>query len=61
MFPLWECDRGKFYMTENRSPITIREFVRGIGKFNRLTDEDLEILQRTADARYGMIKRLCAC
>ena len=40
-FPLWECDRGKYYMTENRSPVTIAEFVRGIGKFNKLTDEDI--------------------
>ena len=58
-FPLWECDRGKYYMTENRSPITIAEFVRGIGKFNKLTDEDIAELQKEADARYDMIKRLC--
>ena len=59
MFPLWECDKGKFYMTENRSPITIAEFVRGIGKFNKLTEEELGILQKTADERYALIKRLC--
>ena len=46
-------------MTENRSPITIAEFVRGIGKFNKLTDEDIAELQKEADARYDMIKRLC--
>ena len=58
-FPLWEYDRGKYYMTENRSPLTIAEFVRGIGKFNKLTDEDIAELQKEADARYDMIKRLC--
>ena len=58
-FPLWEYDRGKYYMTENRSPVTIAEFVRGIGKFNKLTDEDIAELQKEADARYDMIKRLC--
>ena len=59
MFPLWECDRGRFYMTENRKPITIAEFVKGIGKFNKLSEADLAELQKTADERYELIKRLC--
>ena len=46
-------------MTENRRPITIAEFVKGIGKFNKLTEEELGILQKTADERYALIKRLC--
>ena len=59
MFPLWECDSGRFYMTENRKPITIAEFVKGIGKFNKLSEADLAELQKTADERYELIKRLC--
>ena len=43
----------------NRSPITIAEFVEGIGKFSRLTEAELAELQRAADARWELVKKLC--
>lgn len=60
MFPLWECERGRFMLSDsNRSPITIAEFVEGIGKFSRLTGAELAELQRAADARWELVKKLC--
>ena len=60
MFPLWECERGRFMLSDsNRSPITIAEFVEGIGKFSRLTEAELAELQRAADARWKLVKKLC--
>ena len=44
---------------KTRKPITIAEFVKGIGKFNKLSEADLAELQKTADERYELIKRLC--
>ena len=46
-------------MTENRRPISSDEFLKGIGKFNKLSEADLAELQKTADERYELIKRLC--
>ena len=60
MFPLWECERGRFMLSDsNRSPITIAEFVEGIGKFSRLTEAELAELQRAADERWELVKKLC--
>lgn len=60
MFPLWECDRGEFKLNfVNRNPITIEEFVQGIGKFKKLQPEDIAILQACADERYEQVRKLC--
>ena len=59
MFPLWEMEGGVFKLNdENRNPITIREFVQGIGKFKALTDEEIDALQKMADGRFALLKRL---
>ena len=59
MFPLWEMDNGVFKLNDqNRSPIPIREFVQGIGKFKALTDAEIDALQEMADARFALLKRL---
>ncbi len=59
MFPLWEMDRGEFKLNdENRKPITIAEFVKGIGKFKALSDEDIAAIQAMVDHRFEMLKRL---
>jgi pyruvate/2-oxoacid:ferredoxin oxidoreductase beta subunit len=59
MFPLWECENGKFTLNfKNNSPITMAEFVRGIGKFKALTEVELAALQKCADERYALIERL---
>ena len=60
MFPLWECDKGEFKLNyKNDNPISIKEFVAGIGKFKKLTDEDCEMLEACAKNRYEQVKKLC--
>lgn len=60
MFPLWECDKGEFKMSYvNKNPITMKEFVEGIGKFKKLQEEDIEILQECANNRYNQVAKLC--
>lgn len=58
MFPLWEMENGKYQLSENRKPITVAEFAKRVGKFSKLTDEDLASIQRLVDARYALLKKL---
>lgn len=60
VFPLWEMDKNGYILTENKKPITVAEFVQGIGKFKDLTPEVIESIQEVADARYAMLKKLAA-
>lgn len=60
MFPLWECEAGRFALSyDNREPISIAEFVKGIRKFKNLGESELEALQSSTDRRWALIKRLC--
>lgn len=59
MFPLWECTEGSFKLSYvNKAPISIEDFIKGIGKFKALTSAELDILQRSANQRYARIERL---
>ena len=58
VFPLWEMDENGYKLTENRKPISVAEFVQGIGKFKSLTTETIESIQQAADARYETLKKL---
>ena len=58
MFPLWEKEQGVFHLSENKRPITVAEFVRGIGKFSRLTEEETDAVQRMVNERYAVLSRL---
>lgn len=60
MFPLWEMDKNGYKLTENKKPITVEEFVQGIGKFKNLTPEIIESIQQVVDARYETLKKLAA-
>lgn len=58
-FPLWEMENGEFKISyNNKAPISAAEFIKGIGKYSRLTDEDTNSLQKSFDSRYALIKRL---
>lgn len=60
MFPLWEMDETGYHMNDkNANPISVAEFVKGIGKFKSLTDADIESIQKTVDRRYELLSRLC--
>lgn len=58
LFPLWERDEDGFRLKENKSPISVREFVDGIGKFRTLTEDDKDALQALADKRYAQLAAL---
>jgi len=60
VFPLWEMDKNGYKLKENKKPITVAEFVQGIGKFKNLTPEIIESIQQEADARYKTLQKLAA-
>lgn len=60
MFPLWEKDSEGFRLSyDNQAPITVKEFVQGIGKFKNLSDEQLASIQKMVDERYMVIRAIC--
>jgi pyruvate/2-oxoacid:ferredoxin oxidoreductase beta subunit len=60
MFPLWEKENGKFKLTPNPKPITIAEFINGIGKFSKLTEIEIASIQSMVDERYALLSKLAA-
>ena len=61
MFPLWECSGGKYTLNyKNPEPMPVSEFVKGIGKFKKLSAEQLASVQRAADERYAVVSALAA-
>lgn len=59
MFPLWEAENGNFLLNfENKTPLPVSEFVKGIGKFRNLTETDLAEIQEMVDKRYNLICRM---
>lgn len=60
MFPLWERENGKLTLSLNPAPITVEEFIRSIGKFKKLSSEELAAIQHMVDERYALLVRLAA-
>ena len=61
MFPLWECSGGKYTLNyKNPEPMPVSEFVKGIGKFKKLSAEQLASVQHAADERYAEVSALAA-
>ena len=60
MFPLWERENGKLTLSRNPAPITVEEFIRGIGKFKKLSSEEFAAIQHMVDERYALLVRLAA-
>lgn len=60
-FPLWEKNGAEFSLSfKNNTPIPVSEFIKGIGKFKSLTEEDTAEIQSLVDGRYSLIKKLCS-
>ena len=51
-------DHDGYHLNEIKKPITVAEFVKGIGKFKNLTEEQIESIQQAADARYALLKKM---
>ncbi len=60
MFPLWEKKEGKLFLTANHMPISVAEFVKNIGKFKSLTDEEIAAIQLMVDERYALLQTLAS-
>ncbi|MCI2063125.1 MAG: thiamine pyrophosphate-dependent enzyme [Eubacteriaceae bacterium] len=59
MFPLWEKDENGYKINKViKDPMPIREFVQGISKFKKLTDEQIDSIQQMVDTRYAELERL---
>ena len=58
VFPLWEQENRQFKLLENQKPITVDEFIKGIGKFSKLTEEEIASIQSMVDTRYALLKKL---
>jgi len=60
-FPLWECENGRFRLTQHiKKPEPIEEYTKLIGRFSHLTKDELEEFQKSVDTRYAQIKDLCS-
>lgn len=60
LFPLWEMDGEGYHLNyENKNPMPMAEFVKGIGKFKNLTEEDIASIQTAAEQRYRLLERIC--
>ena len=58
MFPIWERENGKFKLTANRKPITVADFIKGIGKFKKLDEAEIAAIQSMVDARWELLNKL---
>ncbi|MCD8098896.1 MAG: thiamine pyrophosphate-dependent enzyme [Lachnospiraceae bacterium] len=59
VFPLWEMDQDSYKINfANKNPIMVGEFVKGIGKFKNLTQEDIDSIQEVADKRMALLRRM---
>ena len=57
-FPLIEYENGRLTMKDNKNPIPISDFVKGIKKFKHLTDDSIGQLQNMVDNRMKILKKL---
>ncbi|MBU2607848.1 MAG: NADH-dependent phenylglyoxylate, partial [Chloroflexi bacterium] len=58
-FPLWEAEHGKVRLTKEIAiPRPIEEYVRMIGKYSHLTDEDIQRIHEMVNERYNLLKNL---
>ena len=57
-FPLFECEEGEFTLKDNKNPIPVAEFVKGVSKFKHLDDEMIQHLQDNVDRRMDTLRKL---
>ncbi len=57
-FPLLEYEDGKLTLKDNKNPMPVSEFVKGITKFRHLDDEKIEQLQNMVDHRMNVLRKL---
>jgi pyruvate/2-oxoacid:ferredoxin oxidoreductase beta subunit len=59
-FPLWESENGQYRITQKvAKPKPIEELTKLMGKFKHLGSEELAVLQKMVDKRFGVVQALC--
>jgi pyruvate/2-oxoacid:ferredoxin oxidoreductase beta subunit len=59
-FPLWESENGQYRITQKvAKPKPIEELTKLMGKFKHMSGEELAVLQKKADKRFGVLQALC--
>jgi pyruvate/2-oxoacid:ferredoxin oxidoreductase beta subunit len=57
-FPLFEYENGKLTLRDNKNPMPISEFVKGIKKYKHLSEESIEQLQAIVDLRMNTLRKI---
>ena len=58
-FPLWEAEKGKIRITQEiTNPKPIHEFIKHIGKFSHLNEEEVEQLQKVVNSELDTLRVL---
>lgn len=57
-FPLFEVEKGKWRLNNNRNPIKVSELIKCAKKFKHLTDDDIDDIQKLVDERMSLIEKL---
>ncbi len=61
-FPLWEAEEGVIKFTyEVQNPQPIQEYIKYMGRFAHLTEDEIRQLQEKVDKSYEKIKRIASC
>jgi pyruvate/2-oxoacid:ferredoxin oxidoreductase beta subunit len=59
-FPLWESENGQYRITQKvAKPKPIDELTKLMGKFKHMGGDDLAVLQKMVDKRFGIVQALC--
>ncbi len=58
-FPLWEAEYGKIRITkEVKNPKPVQEYLKLMGRYSHLKDEEIEEIQDIVNSRYETIRKL---
>jgi pyruvate/2-oxoacid:ferredoxin oxidoreductase beta subunit len=62
IFPLYEIENGRNYtIQEEHRVVPVKEYLKLQGRFNHLTEKDIEITQRNADDTWERLLRRARC
>ena len=59
-YPLWEAEHGRFRFTYTpKKVLPVEDYVRLMGKYRHVSDEEIAMIQKQVDTRYRRIKAMC--
>lgn len=58
-FPLWEAEKGRIRLTyQPKKPKPVREFLKMMGRFSHLNEQEIDIFQEVVNRRFATIETL---